>query len=334
MSSKREHVTDQREEAYQGVIVVSAPHPSPRPRCQGPFPFQNHRYFCWTGKGDYFIPSYTSGFTGLTRAVRYTDCFEIATDRYELTDSTVPNIIWTRVAWRAPWRQVVEENFEQAVTVPKLAVLRILGICGISRLPAEIAEMVMGYAKSSLLSRYGTAAEFADMLPTLPHNEIHSIPVRHILSWSRDSGLVPCVSVHCEPPIVRITIDANGIQAVERLYGHPKFLTKRVSNCLFVILSITELGNTIAYIRVSHLHRTTSSSFTVQLPNCLTRFSTIECIFIYALIGMDCKLGIHQIHPQSCVAPLSQTEYTRRLSSKQYIQAKYLAIHSISSTKF
>lgn len=107
------------------------------------------------------------------------------TTRSEQIDGTVLDMIWTLAAWRVPWRQAFQEKFEQKVTIPSPDVLRMLGICDISQLPAEVAEMVMGYARSSLLSKYSTAVEFAEMLLTLSHDKMQSIPLRHILSWSR-----------------------------------------------------------------------------------------------------------------------------------------------------
>ena len=169
ISSRREHVTHQRQEANQAVIVVRARNPASLVYCQGPFPFESHRYFRWAGKGSYYIRSYIPSFAGIDESCAvHCDCIEIVTGRYELIDRTVLTKIWTLAAWRAPWREAAEENFEQAVAIPNRAVLRTLGICDISRLPTEIAEMVMEYARSSLLSSYSTAAEFANMIQTLP----------------------------------------------------------------------------------------------------------------------------------------------------------------------
>jgi hypothetical protein len=144
----------------------------------------------------------------------------------------------------------------------------------------HLPQVVVGSILESLprnahVWRYLTAIDLARRLSKTAPQPLRIVPLSRLVSWER--GAPPQVAPEewgkaaSLPPIVRLTIDLDGLKKVERLSSRPQFSRQRFDDHLFVVEREAAFGITIAYFKVrtymlsSYSHGTTPPTFVLVI---------------------------------------------------------------------
>jgi len=84
------------------------------------------------------------------------------------------------------------------------------------RLPGELLYMIQHYSRHSLFWRCISAVQLASCVMETASQPLLSVQLGDVLSWERNGNL-EYITSQTPPPIIRLTIDSDGISRVERL---------------------------------------------------------------------------------------------------------------------
>ncbi len=65
------------------------------------------------------------------------------------------------------------------------------------------------------------------------------------------------------PPVIRLTLDANGLRALERLPERPTFAPRRFNNLGFIVDEQTRFADIVAHFKVLEYSKSSSSYISV-----------------------------------------------------------------------
>lgn len=157
------------------------------------------------------------------------------------------DFVWTTSAWRSPWRHALYlclDDNQSLPVLPPFSYLSRIGLQGLAKLSSELLELVRnescrspfwGYTNvMDMARRYKQATSLAgDELPA-----VTSVSLSTVSSWQR--GHAPVLADEpCATGVIRLTIDAAGMQSIERLdhntlYGFHES-TPRFDNLAFAV---------------------------------------------------------------------------------------------------
>ncbi|GKU07225.1 hypothetical protein FLAG1_10981 [Fusarium langsethiae] len=150
------------------------------------------------------------------------DCYSIFIKECLVQDTDALRRLWVLSAWRTPWRGARPHLSGQQLGSDTLK--RMSEMCGLPelcRVPRELLEMIRGYSRHSLFWRCISAIRTASCVTRTAPEPHLTVQLSQVLSWKR-SGKLECItSTTPPPPIIRLTIDSDGISRVERLSCTP-----------------------------------------------------------------------------------------------------------------
>ncbi|OTA07815.1 hypothetical protein A9Z42_0087290 [Trichoderma parareesei] len=183
------------------------------------------------------------------------DCYEILTQMCRLEDEQLLLRRLLHVAsWRKPWRGARPLLLPSNIDKPRLdAVARHLGLQKLAALPAELADMIHHHSADALLWRGISAWRVAEHLASMRDDARQSqvMWLREILRWERGGELVTG-RPQALPPIVRLTIDSDGIDCVERLSGQPPYLPGSHKRMAYIVAPVDD--ESLRHIRAELAH--------------------------------------------------------------------------------
>ncbi|PTB70417.1 hypothetical protein BBK36DRAFT_1107697 [Trichoderma citrinoviride] len=191
------------------------------------------------------------------------DCYEILTARCRLKDTQLLLRRLLEVAsWRKPWRGARPLLLPRNVDKPRLDVVaKHLGLPQLSALPVELADMILQRSADALLWRGIAAWRLAECLASMRDDprQPQIMWLREILSWERGGELVTS-QLQALPPVVRLTLDSDGIRCVERLSGQPAYLRGGHTHTAYIVASVND--ETLRHVRAELAH----GQMRLQLP--------------------------------------------------------------------
>ncbi|KAL7822694.1 hypothetical protein V8C26DRAFT_425659 [Trichoderma gracile] len=183
------------------------------------------------------------------------DCYEILTQMCRLKDEQLLLRRLLEVAsWRKPWRGARPLLLPSDVDKPRLdAVAGHLGLQKLAALPVELADMILHHSADALLWRGISAWRLAEHLAGMRDDarQPQVMWLREILRWERGGELVAS-QPQALPPIVRLTMDSDGIRCVERLSSQPSYLKGSHKRMAYIVASVDD--DTLRHVRVELAH--------------------------------------------------------------------------------
>ncbi|KND91539.1 hypothetical protein TOPH_03860 [Tolypocladium ophioglossoides CBS 100239] len=188
---------------------------------------QSHRYpfsFCR-------FPSCDRCASAAESATAHKDCLLLflraskAQDQ-RLATPALLEMLWTAAIWRKPWPAAPRLGLAPDVDVSRgmrfaakaCGQLKIAGL-------AELSWMIYQRSQQSSLWRYTSSLDLALLLLESKQDEVSSVPIDKIHAWRRgypatmkDYADKPSY-YSADKPIIRLTVDSQGLQCIERLGG-------------------------------------------------------------------------------------------------------------------
>ncbi|OAA63514.1 hypothetical protein SPI_03677 [Niveomyces insectorum RCEF 264] len=263
-------------------------------------------------------------------------------------DRAVLERLWVVAAWRRPWRAAPclwLDDADRLVSTEWLTRvgseqdgrgLSGLGL-GLQRLPPEIVQMIRLQSATSLLWRYSMVLDLAHRLSSCTaSDELLSMPLRRVASWER--GGRPVTSAPCSPPpvVVRLTIDACGLRAVERLPSRPSPRSWRSDSHAFVVVDESQIQGATVHFKFGYARLELPATVTglqvwdTPTPPALsacrwhpaavtptTRFYTIALDRIDGLTLFFCLGRPYAIHVHTPCTPCASTTFARLSRRRQ-----------------
>lgn len=198
----------------------------------------------------------------------HSDCYEFVAQRSNVDRSL--DYLWVVTAWRTPWRRAPKFRLEETVVKSGWSVFDYISISKMRLLPPEILKMIYEYSATSIIWRFNAASEVIQRLTIPSSDHLLSIPLREVSAWKRSGQLWTTETTH-NLPVVRLTIDSQGIQEVERLPRNPLFRRWRTDGLVFVTLNYELLDGVIAHFKVTCL------CFLITKTARLTQEPSLDC---------------------------------------------------------
>ncbi|PCD25774.1 hypothetical protein AU210_012210 [Fusarium oxysporum f. sp. radicis-cucumerinum] len=155
------------------------------------------------------------------------DCYSIFIRDSRIDEADAVRWLWLRSAWRKPWRGAqplfLAVRRPDSSTVQRMA--DIVGLPELSRLPNELFEIIRGFSPHSIFWKSLLAIQLASYATRMLTESLSTVLLSEVLSWERH-GVLKCTSSLSRSPIIRLTIDFEGINKVERLPVAPAYSGK------------------------------------------------------------------------------------------------------------
>ncbi|KAI5924935.1 hypothetical protein F4810DRAFT_700405 [Camillea tinctor] len=181
------------------------------------------------------------------------ECFEIFRKACILESSDALHRLWTIVAWRNPWRKAPPVYLANDKLPDRDSFERVAQMCGMSWLcgfPPELLQMIQDYSAHTLLWRATSALRLAALVAVTSSECLVKIPLCEIVSWRR-GGKPDRVSPPSPRllPVIRLTIDADGISGVERLPCYPAYTGESQGSFAFIVEQEDDLSGLVAQLK-------------------------------------------------------------------------------------
>lgn len=121
-------------------------------------------------------------------------------------------------------------------------------------LPPELRKAIWDISSSNFLwycSILDLASEFASPLFVPKQHKQPSIPVTNITAWDR--GSQPVEKDSSDKPIIRLTIDSQGLRCIERLTESPSWSSTRSDDLMYVVEAAERFSGVVVEFEVSLL---------------------------------------------------------------------------------
>lgn len=159
--------------------------------------------------------------------------------------------LWVRSAWRFPWRgaQPLDLSGRKLDSGALKRTAEISGLSGMCRLPCELFDMIHLYARRSLFWRCISAIQLASFVTGTAPGPHFDVQLSNVLSWKRN-GDIEYIEPKTQPPIIRLTIDSDGISRVERLSSAPVYSGECNNSHRTIVQHETEITRIQVQVRV------------------------------------------------------------------------------------
>lgn len=165
------------------------------------------------------------------------DCYEIFRQKCALQGADALHRLWILAAWRDPW-QGARPIFTSSGPVVDIARLQTMGrVCGLPHLhslPMELLLMIQGYSRHALLWRSVSVLRLADHVSDTEPEPLLVTSLCKVSSWER-GGKLELLKLPSPPPVVRLTIDSEGISKIERLSHAPEYSRCCYDHSAFIV---------------------------------------------------------------------------------------------------
>ncbi|KAI5467578.1 hypothetical protein BGZ63DRAFT_449696 [Mariannaea sp. PMI_226] len=182
-------------------------------------------------------------------ATVHADCLRLFTRTCRSDDGI--HRLWIAACWRRPWFEADPLNLSPGMDIIA-AMHRAADVCEMPQLrsmPNEISQMIWNQTPTISLWRYSSVLQLAAALSET--NQIGQILayLGDVFSWQR--GSAPVIERCSAKPIVRLTIDAQGLRKIERLSEMPKVGKFRSENMVYIVRPIPDLAGVLVTFRVT-----------------------------------------------------------------------------------
>ncbi len=182
------------------------------------------------------------------------ECLTIFLQECPLAEADALARLWTTGCFRNPWPKTPLLHLAVPPVADEEAWLRITDICGLGMmrsLPQEIVELIRPLTPHALFWRAFSTVSLASSTTTVPQ-PLLVLPLCDIESWTR-GGPVVRVSEQGRLPCLRLTIDANGIQSIERIQDLPQYSYMETTANLhaYLVAPETQLAGVQAHLKVT-----------------------------------------------------------------------------------
>ncbi|KAL6815122.1 hypothetical protein J3E69DRAFT_358948 [Trichoderma sp. SZMC 28015] len=152
-------------------------------------------------------------------------CYQIFQQVCSVAGEEALNRLWILTAWKYPWRGMerlcLSNNIVDEEALEKTA--RIGGISQLCSLPIEIIHMIKQYSEESVFWRCMMAIRLAAWISRTSPQPVRAMPLRSVLSWERNGELRRVEPSSPSLPVIKLTIDCEGIRRMERLPTRPQY---------------------------------------------------------------------------------------------------------------
>ena len=127
------------------------------------------------------------------------------------------------------------------------------GLPGLTTLPLELLEIIQSLSKPHYIWRYVVALDLATRLSAEPSRPLQSFPLATVASWER--GCAPVCGEEqgdASRPMIRLTIDCEGLRKIERLPGRPSYDPRRFDDLAFVVEEQRYFAAAVAHFKVTN----------------------------------------------------------------------------------
>lgn len=168
------------------------------------------------------------------------DCFTLFRQLYRAEDAL--HRLWTRTAWRNPWRDAEPFPFRRLpVYRPALGRVALFwDLLRLNFLPQELIEIICDYSEHSWLWRTVAVYRLVHGLSSAMPEPLTTLRLSKVDSWDGDAA-VPLRQVDKGQPgspfaVLRLTVDHDGIRRIERLAERPQYAPQSDNYNAFVIV--------------------------------------------------------------------------------------------------
>ncbi|KAK5996752.1 hypothetical protein PT974_02093 [Cladobotryum mycophilum] len=174
------------------------------------------------------------------------DCYSIFKEVCTIKESDLLNRLWMVAMAKQPWQGARPILLSKQKDIRKSAAFRriaqAVGMPWLSQLPLELLETIRGHSRYSLFWRCVSALQLAEDISGMEPKGLQTCALTDILSWERGGQLEVQESPELLPPVVRITLDSDGIHKVERLPSIPQYTGELNNRFAFIIERAAKLS--------------------------------------------------------------------------------------------
>ncbi|KAL7914516.1 hypothetical protein GGI35DRAFT_148193 [Trichoderma velutinum] len=191
-------------------------------------------------------------------ATIHTECFNLF--RRNCPDNQAAPRLLLAAVWRSPWEGAPKFLLTTKPDVTSLIRLAAIS-CNIPPLelmPAELKRLVWEelITQPCAITRYHSVISLAADSTRQPLDQQISMPIAKVAHWERGQG--PASEEDVLPPVIRITIDYQGISRIERLGQKPTALSQQSGTELYIVesqetLELVEVQFQSGLARLRHL---------------------------------------------------------------------------------
>ncbi|KAI0512702.1 hypothetical protein F5B22DRAFT_302759 [Xylaria bambusicola] len=168
------------------------------------------------------------------------DCYQIFRVNVNLDESEALNLLWTIGSWRNPWPRAQPIYLSHAIDQVGLErISEISGLSDLRKLPPELVGMIRDLSPHQLFWRSIFVISLSFKIPQ--SRPLSRSLLNEILSWERGAPPVFTSSAPA-PPLIRLTIDAHGINKIERLHEWPVFNSRTTNQSAFIVEHIRNVS--------------------------------------------------------------------------------------------
>ncbi|UKZ46823.1 hypothetical protein TrVGV298_001033 [Trichoderma virens] len=176
-------------------------------------------------------------------ATLHSECYRIF--RRNCPDADALRRLLLAAIWRSPWKWAPKFGLNTNTDAASLAQLAATA-CHLPQLvsmPTELKRMVGQelLTQPSVLIRYHSTMSLAADSSRRPYDEQASMSISKAASWERGQG--PSGEIEDLPPIIRITIDCQGVKRIERFAQRPEWDFRQSDTELYIMESQEALAN-------------------------------------------------------------------------------------------
>ncbi|KAL6881165.1 hypothetical protein J3F83DRAFT_37397 [Trichoderma novae-zelandiae] len=163
------------------------------------------------------------------------DLFMAASDTKDI--KALHRRLWLFTAWKRPWRMARPLYLPiRSMHVAGLKqAAKSLGLPELSKFPPELLDQIRDNSNKSLFWKCVSALSLALDESDDLDDELVVLQLDAIVSWERHGPLKLALGATL-PPMIRITMDADGISKVERLHTVPTYAGERHKHYAYIVV--------------------------------------------------------------------------------------------------
>ncbi|PKK51050.1 hypothetical protein CI102_2945 [Trichoderma harzianum] len=152
-------------------------------------------------------------------------CYQIVQQVGHVADEESLNRLWILTAWKNPWRGMERLRLSNDIIDDEVLekTARFGGIPLLCSLPREIIHMIKRYSEDSVFWRCMMAIRLAAWISRTSPQPVRAMPLRSVFSWERNGELRRIEPLSPPLPVIKLTIDCEGIRKMERLPTRPQY---------------------------------------------------------------------------------------------------------------
>lgn len=252
MQGGRDLLLDLIHNAYtKALIVLGSDMPMSAPAFTDSLPFPQANLLSVDSQGSRLCRRQSCRFCAKSPycAAVHSPCFAIYIKHCGLPIARALSLLHTTILFRSPWARMPHLHL---IPYDRLWDMRneiasIPGLAGLRTLPLEILDIIKKLSPQAFLWRFISALGFARRA-TSSTQLAQTLALQDIERWNRGG---PDLAISDgRQTAIRITIDSDGIQEIERLHKVPAYLPDISRHNAFIVEDAGKIRNTTGYLKV------------------------------------------------------------------------------------